>query len=212
MQSVIEELAVQEWEDPENYTPSFNIAPTQISPILLDDGRRRVQTMRWGLVPAWAKDTKFAARMINARAETIQEKPAFRSLLPNRRCVVITDGYYEWRRSGDDKQPFYIHHPDNRVLPMAGLWDRWVDPAGQPLLSYTVITIAPQPDLAFIHNRMPVILEQEAIDRWLQTRNFDPRSVLPLLRPYKKKLDYYPVSERVNSVYNNGIDLIQPRQ
>ncbi len=210
MQSIIEELAIQEWEDPDNYAPSFNIAPTQSSPILLDDGIRRVKPMRWGLIPSWSKDMSFGARMINARAETVLEKPSFRNLVPNRRCIVISDGYYEWQRSGSASQPYYIRHPENKLLPMAGLWDNWRNPEGNTILSYTVLTTEPQSDLAFIHNRMPVILPPDDVDRWLKIKQFNAESVLPLLRSYKNKLDYYPVSKQVNSVRNNYAELLRP--
>ncbi|MFH1852005.1 MAG: SOS response-associated peptidase [Candidatus Neomarinimicrobiota bacterium] len=210
MQSIIEELAIQDWEDPDNYAPSYNIAPTQTSPILIDDGHRRVRLMRWGLIPAWSKDDKYGARMINARTETIREKPAFRGLLPNKRCVVITDGYYEWRKSGSGKQPYYIHPSGGGLLPMAGLWDRWVKPDGETVYSYTVITTTPQPGLAYIHDRMPVILLQEDLDVWLQTKINSADMALPLLRPYGKKLEAYPVSNIVNSPANNSPACVQP--
>ncbi len=204
MQSIIEELAIQEWEDPDNYLPSYNIAPTQTSPILIDDGSRRVKPMRWGLIPHWSKDMSFGARMINARAETLQEKPSFRNLLPNKRCIVITDGYYEWRKTGSGKQPYYIHKPGDGLLPMAGLWDRWVDQEGKPVFSYTVITTTPQPELAFIHDRMPVVLAHENLDCWLQTSNNPTQSVLTLLKPFSGLLEAFPVSNTVNSPANNG--------
>ena len=210
MQSIIEELAIQEWEDPDNYLPSYNIAPTQTSPILIDDGIRRVKPMRWGLIPSWSKDMSFSARMINARAETLLEKPSFRNLLPNKRCIVITDGYYEWHKSGSGKQPYYIHHPNGTLLPMAGLWDKWLNKEGKPVLSYTVITTTPQSVLAFIHDRMPVILALENLDKWLQTANNPSQTVLPLLQPYRGILEAYPVSKMVNSTANNSPACAQP--
>ena len=210
MQSIIEELAIQEWEDPDNYLPSYNIAPTQTSPILIDNGIRRVKPMRWGLIPSWSKDMGFGARMINARAETLAEKPSFRNLLPKKRCVVISDGYYEWRKSDSGKQPYYIHHPEGRLLPMAGLWDKWLNQEGKPVLSYTVITTTPQSELAFIHDRMPVILAPESLDKWLQTANNPAQTVLPLLQPYREKLEAYPVSKMVNSPANNSPACAQP--
>jgi len=210
MQSIIEELAIQEWEDPDNYLPSYNIAPTQTSPILIDDGIRRVKPMRWGLTPSWSKDMSFSARMINARSETIMEKPSFRNLLSGKRCIVITDGYYEWQKAVSGKQPYYIHHPEGRLLPMAGLWDKWLNQEGKPVLSYTVITTAPQSELAFIHDRMPVILAPENLDKWLQTTNNPVQIVLPLLQPYRGMLEVYPVSKMVNSPANNSPACAQP--
>ncbi|MBC8403309.1 MAG: SOS response-associated peptidase [Candidatus Marinimicrobia bacterium] len=210
LQSIIEELAIQEWEDPDNYIPSYNIAPTQTSPILIDDGIRRVELMRWGLIPSWSKDMSFGARMINARAETLLEKPSFHNLVPNRRCVVITDGYYEWRKEISGKQPYYIHHPDGRLLPMAGLWDKWSNQEGKQVLSYTVITTKPQSELAFIHDRMPVILHRENLDQWLQTANNPAQTVLPLLQSYRGMLEAYTVSKMVNSPANNSPACTQP--
>lgn len=210
MQSIIEELAIQEWEDPDNYEPSYNIAPTQTSPILIDDGLRRVRPMRWGLIPAWSKDGKFGARLINARAETIREKPAIRGLLPKKRCIVIADGYYEWRKSASGKQPYFIQRDGGGILPMAGLWDRWTKPDGETVYSYTVITTSPQTELAFIHDRMPVILKKTDLDRWLQTVNNPTSAVLPLLRPYGEMLAAYPVSTLVNSPANNNPDCLRP--
>ena len=210
MQSIIEELAIQEWEDPDNYLPSYNIAPTQTTPVLIDDGIRRVKSMRWGLIPSWSKDMSFSARMINARAETLLEKPSFRNLLPGKRCIVITDGYYEWRKSDSGKQPYYIHHPEGRLLPIAGLWDKWLNQEGKQVLSYTVITTTPQSKLAFIHDRMPVILHRENLDQWLQTTNNPAQTVLPLLQPYGRMLEVYPVSKMVNSPANNSPACVQP--
>ncbi len=210
MQSIIEELAIQEWEDPDNYAPSFNIAPTQTSPILIDDGIRRVKPMRWGLIPSWSKDMSFGVRMINARAETLTEKPSFRNLLPKKRCVVISDGYYEWHNTGSDKQPYYIHKSDGGLLPMAGLWDRWLDQDGHPVFSYTIITTTPQPELAFIHDRMPVILAPGNLDKWLQTSHNPANTVTAILQPYGEILNADQVSKIVNSPVNNSPACIKP--
>jgi len=119
MQSIIEEMAIEDWLDKDRYSPSYNISPTQQSPVLIDDGKRYVQPMRWGLIPFWAKDMKIGSRLINARSETLLGKPSFRNLVPKQRCVVITDGYFEWE--GSTKTPYYIKHPENKLLPMAGL-------------------------------------------------------------------------------------------
>ena len=146
----------------------------------------------------------FGARMINARAETLLEKPSFRNLLPNKRCIVIADGYYEWQKAVSGKQPYYIHNSGGGILPMAGLWDRWINHDDQPVFSYTVITTTPKPELAFIHDRMPVILHRENLDQWLQTTNNPAQTVLPLLQPYRERLEAYQVSKMVNSPANNS--------
>src|SRR5210317_1256867 len=119
MQSIIEELAIENWENPDNYIPNYNIAPTQVSPILIYNNKRIVKPMRWGLIPSWAKDDKFGAKMINARIETLTEKPSYRNLLLGNRCIVIADGYYEWMKIAGQKIPYYIKDPDNRILPLA---------------------------------------------------------------------------------------------
>ncbi|SVC96196.1 uncharacterized protein METZ01_LOCUS349050, partial [marine metagenome] len=134
---IMEELFVDEWEDDFDWEPSYNIAPTQISPILLNDGKRKVKPMYWGLVPSWAKDKTISAKMINARSETLGEKPSFQSLIYQKRCIVISDGYFEWKREGSKKIPYYIRDPDGKLLPMAGLWDEWIDKQEKRWLTYT---------------------------------------------------------------------------
>ena len=210
MQSIIEELAIQEWEDPDNYLPSYNIAPTQTSPILIDDGSRRVKPMRWGLIPHWSKDMSFGARMINARAETLQEKPSFRNLLPNKRCIVITDGYYEWKKVSRKSIPYYIHHPSNKLLPMAGLWDTWESHSGKKIFSYTIITTTPSPIVKDIHHRMPVILKSEGINPWLQVHHTSISDAMSLLIPYPDELKFFEVSSLVNLPKNNRKECILP--
>jgi putative SOS response-associated peptidase YedK len=210
MLAIIEELAVEEWEDPDHYFPSYNVAPTQTSPILVYSDKRIVRLMRWGLVPHWAKEASIGSRLINARAETLLEKPSFRNLVPRQRCVVIADGYYEWKKEGSVKQPYYIRHPEGKLLPMAGLWDRWVSPEGESLLSYTIITTEPCPAVAAIHNRMPVILPPPALDCWIDTLRHPLREALRLLQPYPWELTVYPVSRQVNSPRNNSPACIRP--
>ncbi len=208
MQSIIEELAIEEWENPDNYIPNYNIAPTQSSPILIDNGKRIVKAMRWGLIPSWAKDDKFGSRMINARIETLLEKPSYRNLVSSNRCIVITDGYYEWKRTGDGKVPYYLKDPNDKLLPMAGLYDMWKHPDGFLIPSYTIITKEAQKDLATIHNRMPVILPQEHLDEWLKTENSSVSEALKLAKNSKPTFEKYPVSFLVNSVKNNSPDCI----
>ena len=209
MQSIIEELAIEEWMDPERYSPSYNIAPTQMTPILGFPGRRVVKMMQWGLIPSWSKKRSIGPKLINARAETILEKPSFRDLVSRNRCVVIADGYDEWRREGETKTPYYIHHPRRKLLPMAGLFDTWKSLEGNKTLSYTVITTEPQDKISFIHNRMPVILKSYDIDRWIQQKNHPAREAKDLLKPYSEKLAFHPVSTFVNSPKNNSELCIQ---
>ena len=206
---IMEELFVDEWEDDFDWEPSYNIAPTQISPVLLNDGKRKVKPMCWGLVPSWAKDKTIGAKMINARSETLGEKPSFQSLIYQKRCIVISDGYFEWKREGKKKKPYYIRDPDGKLLPMAGLWDEWVDKQGKKWLTYTVITTDPSNQINHIHNRMPVILDKPEMDLWI---NFDcpPNEALTCLKPYEKLLELYPVSTFVNSPANNSNQCILP--
>ena len=210
MFSIIEELAIDEWQDPDNYFPSYNVAPTQIAPVLVYNGKRIVTPMRWGLIPHWSKEPARGAGIINARAETIMEKPSFKYLIYRNRCVVITDGYYEWKKTDDKRQPYYIHHPDKQLLPMAGLWDMWHAPDGKAVLSYTVITTIPRPELAHIHNRMPVVLNHDDISQWIDLKQHTVKSIIPLLKPYDSTLSVHPVSPMVNSPKNNHIDCITP--
>ena len=208
---IIEELLVDEWEEGFDWKPNYNIAPTQTSPILLNDGKRRVRPMHWGLVPSWAKNKTLGAKMINARSETLGEKPSFQSLIYQKRCIVISDGYFEWKREGKKKKPYYIRDPDGKLLPMAGLWDEWVDKQGKKWLTYTVITTDPSNQINHIHNRMPVILDKPEMDLWI---NFDcpPNEALTCLKPYEKLLELYPVSTFVNSPANNSNQCILPTE
>ena len=212
MQSIIQELAIDEWHD-DDFHPSFNIAPTQTSPILIGDGNSRiVRSMTWGLIPSWSKDESIGSKMINARSETIQEKPSFQNLINQNRCVVITDGYYEWKRKSDGSQPFYISHPENKLLPMAGLWTTWESSTSKIIHSYTVITTSPQKEIRHIHNRMPAILNPMAIDEWIHCEKTPSNQAMTNLVSMVKPLAFHPVSSFVNSPKNNTIDCIRSTQ
>jgi len=206
---IIEELSIKEWDGSLNIQPNYNVAPTNILPVLIYDAGRVVRAMRWGLIPEWTKDASAVPIMINARCESLTTKPTFRGLLESGRCVVITDGYYEWQKSGTRKQPFYIHQPESRLLTMAGLYSRWTNPDGQNFLTYTVITTPANAQLKFIHERMPAILEPVQIDSWINCREFDKHSALELLQPARLALEAYPVGPFVNSVRNNSPQCLQ---
>ena len=212
MKSIIEELAIEEWENPDNYIPSYNIAPTQNSPILIDNGKRTIRAMRWGLIPSWAKDDKFGAKMINARIETLTEKPSYKNLLQRNRCIVIADGYYEWKRDGDKKLPYYLKNPDDELLTMAGLYDIWKQPNGNLLPSYTIITKDAQENLSNIHHRMPVILPQVHLNTWLKNEKYSVTNALELAKDSRSELENFPVSLFVNSVKNNSPECLKPLQ
>ena len=210
MQSIIEEMAIEEWQDSDLYSPSFNIAPTQNSPVMIDHMGRRVKHMKWGLIPNWSKDQTIGSRLINARAETLLQKPSFQNLVPSKRCVVITDGYFEWKRTSSKSIPYYIHHPENKLLAMAGLWDTWKNDSGESVFSYTVITTTPAPSLEDIHHRMPVILKQDSINKWLQVHNTSIPDAMELLKPFSNSLQFFQVSTLVNSPRNNQKECILP--
>jgi len=193
--------------------PRYNIAPTQpVAAIRLNkDGKQRELTFfRWGLVPSWSKDIKIGSRLINARSETVAEKPSFRTAFKRRRCIIPANGFYEWQRRGSRKQPVYIHAADNNLLALAGLWEVWRTPDGDSLQTCTILTTSPNEIMAPIHNRMPVILEPEDFDTWLDPGP-QPDHGLHLLRPYPAhKMTFYPVSTFVNSPANDSQECITP--
>jgi len=192
----------------------YNIAPTQFVAAVRagDDERRAVSMLHWGLVPAWAKEKSIGARMINARAETLREKPSFRSAYRRRRCLVLADGYYEWQRSGTVKQPWYMSFADGEPFGMAGLWETWRDPAtDQPLESCCLVTTSPAPAVAHVHDRMPVIVPASAYAEWLDPRNGDVERLDRLLVPWAGGgLEARAVGRRVNDARNQGPDLVEP--
>jgi putative SOS response-associated peptidase YedK len=194
--------------------PRWNIAPTQYIAAVRagGDGRRALAMLHWGLVPSWAKERSIGARMINARGETLKEKPSFRSAYRRRRCLILADGYYEWQRSGSVKQPFLISFADREPFGMAGLWEAWKDPAGgEPLESCCIVTTSPAASVAHVHDRMPVIIPAEARAEWLDAANSDVERLDRLLVPSAASgLVARPVSRRVNDARNQGADLIEP--
>lgn len=194
--------------------PRWNIAPTQYVPtVRVDhDGVRRLALLYWGLIPGWAKERAIGARMINARAETVAEKPSFRTALRRRRCLVLASGYYEWQATPDGKQPYFIRRGDGDPFAMAGLWESWIETPGEPPLeSCTIITTEAAPPLDRIHHRVPVVLPQAAHARWLEPREPDVEALRALLTPPETgSLVAEPVSRRVNNARNEGPDLVLP--
>jgi putative SOS response-associated peptidase YedK len=191
-------------------TARYNIAPSQGVPVIIRNSPNRIVMMRWGLIPHWAKDESIGYKLINARAETITEKPAYRGLLGSKRCIVPASGFYEWQATGEKgKQPFYIHADAGEYLPFAGLYDIWKNPEGIEIYSCTIITTQPTVNLQSIHNRMPVILEPAAEEVWLNPDVTDPQELTPLLHPYTiRPLDFYKVSKAVNLPSNDSANLI----
>jgi putative SOS response-associated peptidase YedK len=199
-------------EDPD-LRPRYNIAPTQpVATVVVLTGERRLRLMRWGLVPHWAKDLSIGSRMINARAETITEKPAFRPAFRDRRCLIMADGFYEWQHKGHAKQPYYIIRKDRSPFAFAGLWERWDPPEGGGAVeSCTIITTQANELVAEFHERMPVILDQKDFDLWLGADVADQESRLELLKPYPaERMDAFPVSSVVNSPTHETDECVQP--
>ncbi len=193
------------------YTASYNIAPGQEVLAVISDDTPRAGYLRWGLVPSWAKDAKLGYRMINARLETVAEKPSFRRALRQQRCLVLADGYFEWRRHGAAKIPTYIHLQDRVPFALAGLWETWRDAAGNPLQTCTILTTAANAFLSAIHPRMPVILSPEAEALWLDCQRQSPADLVPLLQSYSAaEWQAYAVSQLVNTPQHNSPACIAP--
>ncbi|QNN24064.1 SOS response-associated peptidase [Planctomycetales bacterium ZRK34] len=191
-------------------TPRYNIAPMQWAPVVVNDagGKRVLRSMRWGLTPRWADDPAIGNRLINARAETIAAKPAFREAYQHRRCAIPADGFYEWQKQGRGKQPYYIHRRDGEPLAFAGLWESWTGPDRQSLDTFTIITTEPNELMRPIHNRMPVILQADEVADWLGD---DILAAAKRLRPCDDDLlEAVAVSTQVNSPANDGPQLIKP--
>jgi putative SOS response-associated peptidase YedK len=188
--------------------PRYNAAPTQHLPVILNEDPSAIQLLQWGLIPFWAKDPAIGSRMINARAETLAEKPSFRTAFKKRRCLVLADGFYEWMKTPDGKQPMRITLASGEPFAMAGLWESWDAPDGSPLRTFTIVTGQPNTLVAPIHDRMPAILlpEHEAI--WLDNAA-EPAIWQDILRPYPaERMTAYPVSRRVNFVGNDDEGLV----
>ena len=191
----------------------YNIAPSQEHPILIvSEDKRLVVGMKWGLVPYWAKDPKIGYKMINARAEGIDEKPSFKTPLRKRRCLIMADGFYEWRKvDAKTKVPYYFKLKSDEPFAFAGLWDEWKKDDGQKLRTFTIITTEPNELMEPIHNRMPVILEEKDEARWLDPELTTPSEVLPLLRKYPSDLmECFEVSTIVNSPKNDVPECVVP--
>jgi putative SOS response-associated peptidase YedK len=188
----------------------YNIAPGQMVPVIIADNPRQLVLMRWGLIPHWAKDAKTAYKMINARVETLTQRPAFRGLLSHHRCLVPACGYYEWKAEGPEKTPYYIHPQDDQYLAFAGLYDVWINPTGEGLYTFTIITTEADSFMAKLHNRMPVVLGREMEDAWLDPELTQAHDVLDVLsRSTGLELDAYPVSRMVNRPSMDSELLIQ---
>ena len=198
---------------PEKFAPRFNIAPTQPILAIPNDEKFTADFFIWGLIPMWAKDPAIGNRLINARAETLAEKPSFRGSLKYKRCLILADGFYEWKSSDGKKSktPFFIHMKDRKPFAFAGLWDSWNSPEGSQLKTCTIITTEPNELMSLLHNRMPVILHPRDYDKWLDPSSQTPDQLLPLLKPFPAEMmDAYPVTPLVNKPANDTPELVVP--
>ena len=194
-----------------DFLPSYNVAPTQSVLTVVRGEGSRAELMRWGLIPSWAKDMPKGNPVINARAETVAEKPSFRAALLRRRCLVIADGFYEWQKTPDGKRPMRIAMDDGRPFAFAGLWETWKSPDSGLVKSCTIITTSANERLESIHSRMPVILTPEAEELWLDSGIEDAEMASQVLAPYPlQDLRAYEVSSLVNSPRNNAPELVAP--
>lgn len=193
------------------FLPKFNIAPSQQVPAVIHDGtKNRIGLLKWGLVPSWSRDERSAAGMINARAETLMTKAAFKRLLPTRRCILPADGFYEWKQEEGGKRPMRIVLREGGLFSLAGLYDIWTDSEGRKISSCTIITTSPNELMSSIHHRMPVILRPEDEQSWLDRNNRDIPRLLEMLKPFEDgRLRAYPVSPAVGSVKNDSPELIR---
>ncbi len=197
-----------------DFKPQYNIAPTQMVLVVLynsDNHKREIQQLRWGLIPSWAKDQSMGAKLINARAETVAEKPAFRRAFKHQRCLVVADGFYEWRKQDGKKQPYYFRLLNGKPFAFAGLWEEWQSPEQEHIKSCTILTTQANELLQQVHDRMPVILPQENYNFWLDPQVHDRELLQPLLHPYPSEtMTSYPVPTLVNSPKNNSPECIIP--
>lgn len=193
------------------FSPRYNIAPTQKVPVVAQDDRgRRMGLLQWGLVPSWADDPSMGSRLINARSETVAEKPSFRSAFRRRRCLVPADGFFEWKKEEGGKTPFWIHREDRGAFGFAGLWEKWEPREGQALYTFTILTASATPELRDIHPRMPVILPRGQWEAWLD-QGTEAEALGEILKCYRgPHLSAVPVSSRVNSPRHDDPACIAP--
>ena len=196
---------------PAAWTPRYNPAPTQHIPVVLNTDTRDVEMLRWGLIPFWAKDEKIGYRMINSRSETIQEKPSFRNAFKQRRCLILTDGFYEWQKQSGSapKVPFYFQLADGAPFAFAGIWETWTPPQDAEVRSCSIITTTPNELVAIAHDRMPVILDKGMMWNWLEEKPVD--DLQAMLVPYPaEKMRAHPVGLAVNNPKNDSEECIRP--
>jgi len=194
-----------------NFPPRHNVAPTQpVAIVRMAEGRREFALVRWGLVPAWVKDPRGFSLLINARGESVLDKPAFRNAMRRRRCLFPADGFYEWKRDGNRKQPWFVRLKSGQPMAFAGLWETWSGPNGEELETAAIVTTTASRSIAHIHDRMPVIVAPEAFDFWLDP-NVDARTAAAVIAPAPDAaLEAYEVSSAVNRTANDSPNLLEP--
>ncbi len=198
---------------PQTFAPRFNIAPAQPVLVIPNDDQNTADFFIWGLIPMWAKDPSIGNRLINARGETLEEKPAFRGSLKYKRCLILADGFYEWKGAPGrkTKTPFFIHMKDRKLFAFAGLWDSWNSPDGSQIKSCAIITTTPNELMAIIHNRMPAILHPRDYAKWLDPSPQTPDQLKPMIKPFPAEMmNAYPVSPMVNAPANDVPELVLP--
>lgn len=198
-------------EVPESYTPRYNAAPSQNLPIITNQSPEGVSFFHWGLIPEWAKNKSISTKLINARAETLTEKPSFKNSLKQRRCLVLSNGFYEWKQSSKkSKVPYWIHLASKELFAFAGLWESYEDEAQKPVFTFTIVTTKANSTISRIHERMPVILKPNSEKIWLSSE-VTTEEHLSLLKPYdEKEMAFYSISPMVNAVANDNPQLILP--
>jgi putative SOS response-associated peptidase YedK len=211
-QLIEEQFETQPWDD--DWSPRYNIAPSQQIPVIRQHPKepiRQLALMKWGLIPHWARGASIASSTINAKSETAAEKPAFRDPLKFRRCLIPADAFYEWKRNGASKQPYCFEVKDGELFAFAGLWDGWKNTEGQWIKTCSILTTIPNSLTEAVHDRMPVILDRESYDLWLDPGMQDVAVISELLKPYDaKSMRCYPVSTRINHVANDDEECSRP--
>ncbi len=203
--------AFEDYTLPKKYAPRYNVAPSQPVLAIPNDGLNKADFFVWGLIPSWAKDPAIGNRLINARGETLAEKPSFRGGYKYKRCLILADGFYEWKSQPGTKTkiPHFIHLKTGKPFAFAGLWDEWNSPDGSTVRSCTIVTTLPNKLMAMIHDRMPVILKPDGYTKWLDKAPQTPQNLNPLIKPFPADLmEAYPVSTLVNSPANDRAELV----
>jgi len=195
-----------------NFPPRYNVAPTQPVPVVrIEQGQRHFVLLRWGLIPSWVKEPREFALLINARGETVNDKPAFRNAMKRRRCLLPADGFYEWKGERGAKRPYFVRRKDRAPFAFAGLWESWIGPNGEEMESAAIVTTQASPAIMPIHDRMPVMLGPDNFERWLDCANVEEREAAGLIAPVAdEEIEAYEISSKVNRVANDSPDLLDP--